>query len=217
MKIVEHRKAIALRKRGYSVKEIAKLLLVAKSSVSIWVQGVELNEKAKARLAERVGLGRLHAGEANREKVRAFEAKCFLEGQGLVRSIGDVPEFSKIMCAMLYWCEGNKSARGGAYFTNSDPKLIKKFLELLRKSFDIDESKFHPCIHLHEYHDLRKQLDFWSKVTNIPKEQFIKPYRKPNTGKRIREGYQGCIGIRYHSNNLARELMGIAKAFLLGV
>src|ERR1044072_6293479 len=159
MKIIEHRKAIALRKRGYSVKEIAALLPVAKSSVSVWVRGIKLNKKAQARLTKRVGLGRLHAGEAKKEKVRIFEAQCFKEGQSLLSSAGNSPRFSKIMCAMLYWCEGNKSARGGVYFTNSDPQLIKKFLELLRESFDIDESKFHPCIHLHEYHNARKQLD----------------------------------------------------------
>lgn len=217
MKIVQHRKALTLRKRGYSVKEIATMLLVSRSTASVWVQNVKLSKKAQARILRRIGLGRLHAGQTKQRQVKNFEEKCLLEGQVLVSKVANEPQFSKIMCAMLYWCEGNKSARGGVYFTNSDPNLIKKFLELLRASFDVDESKFHPCIHLHGYHDVRKQLDFWSKITNIPKKQFIKSYRKPNTGKRIREGYQGCIGIRYHSNGLARELMGIAKAFLMGV
>jgi predicted transcriptional regulator len=217
MKILEHRKAIALRKRGYSVKEIAAILPIAKSTVSFLVQGVKLNKKAEARIIKRIGLGRLRAGQAKKERVRMFEEKCLEDGRILNSAIYQDVQFAKIMCAMLFWCEGNKNPRHGMYFTNSDPNLIRKFLELLRKSFKIDESKFHPCIHIHEYHDPKKQLDFWSKATNIPKEQFIRPYRKVNTAKRIREGYQGCIGIRYCSNNLARELIGIAKAFLLGV
>jgi hypothetical protein len=99
-------------------------------------------------------------------------------------------------------------------FTNSDPKLVKTFLKLLRNSFTLDEKRFHPCIHIHSYHSPKVQLDFWSKVTDIDKQQFIKPYRKANSGKRIREGCQGCIDVRYSSSDLARRLLAIAKAFL---
>jgi len=67
---------------------------------------------------------------------------------------------------------------------------------------------------LHSYHNPKKQLDFWSKITDINKKQFIKPYEKPNVGKRIHKNYQGCIAIKYHSNDLARRLNSIAKAFL---
>jgi len=81
-------------------------------------------------------------------------------------------------------------------------------------SFTLDESKFHPCIHLYSYHSPEKQLDFWSKVTDIDKQQFIKPYLKPNTGKRIHENYQGCISLRYFNNDLARQRMAVAKAYL---
>jgi len=73
----------------------------------------------------------------------------------------------------------------------------------LRECFVLDEKKFHPCIHLHSYHSPEKQLDFWSKVTDINKQQFIKPYLK-----------QGCISLRYFNNDLARRLMAVAKAFL---
>lgn len=119
-----------------------------------------------------------------------------------------------IICAMIYWCEGGKNAKYSVAFTNSDPKLVRTFLKLLRECFVLDESKFHPCIHLHSYHLPEKQLDFWSKVTDINKQQFIKPYLKPNTGKRIHENYQGCISLRYFNNDLAQQLVAIAKAYL---
>jgi orotate phosphoribosyltransferase-like protein len=44
------RKAIALRKRGYSVKEIAEKLHIAKSTSSLWVREIKLNKKAQQRL-----------------------------------------------------------------------------------------------------------------------------------------------------------------------
>lgn len=217
MKLNEHRQAIILRRRGYSMKEIAHDLKISKSTASLWTKDVVLNQIAQTRLRTRVSAGQLASAKAKRKIIADREAYLFREATMLVdRSIVS-KDYAKLLCAMLYWCEGNKSVRCGVYFTNSDPKLVSKFLHLFRSSFDLDESKFRPCIHLHEYHSSPKQLAFWSKITNIPKKQFIRPYCKPNTGKRIREGYQGCIGIRYHSNDLARQLNAVAKAFLMGV
>jgi hypothetical protein len=119
----------------------------------------------------------------------------------------------KFICALIYYCEGAKDKTGGVGFTNSDPKLIKVFLMLLRNNYNIDESKFRICMHLHEYHNFEQQIKFWSKVTNIKKGQFIKPYNKPNTGKRIKEGYQGCLSVKYHSSDLQKQLLMTAEAF----
>ena len=115
---------------------------------------------------------------------------------------------------MIYWCEGNKSLRDSVFFTNSDPRLIANFLHLFRNSFDIDESKFRVCMHLHDYHNEEKQLNFWSDVTFIPKNQFFKSYKKLNTKKRIRDNYQGCIQVRYYDINIARKLQAVAKEFM---
>ncbi|MBI4812147.1 hypothetical protein HY798_01690 [Candidatus Falkowbacteria bacterium] len=138
------------------------------------------------------------------------------QGVALVKSIRyerDRAKILKIYCALLYYCEGAKS---GYYFqfTNSDPELVKVFLSLLRSSFSIDESKFRISLHLHSYHSARKQIGFWSEITQIPKRKFIKPYRKINSGKRMKADYQGCVNIKYYDTKLAREILGIGKAFI---
>jgi len=46
-------KAINLRMEGYSVKEISDKLSISKSTSSIWVRDLILNEKAKQRLIVR--------------------------------------------------------------------------------------------------------------------------------------------------------------------
>jgi hypothetical protein len=107
----------------------------------------------------------------------------------------------------LVFYAGNKSVS----FINSDPEMIKYFLDVFRKAFKVDEKKFRALIHLHEYHDIDKQTDFWSKITRIPKEQFTKPYRKENGGKRKRENYQGCVSIRYNDRKIAKELIFLVK------
>jgi len=82
-------------------------------------------------------------------------------------------------------------------------------LKSLRLGFALDESRFRGLIHLHSYHDPKKQLAFWSDVTGIPKSQFQKPYLKPNTGVRKRKNYQGCLSLRYGEAKIARKLDAI--------
>ena len=115
----------------------------------------------------------------------------------------------------MYWCEGTKIKRGEVLgFTNSDPLVIASFLKLLREGFSIDEQKLRATLHIHDYHNADAQLRFWSKVTTIPLSRFHRPYRKPHTGVRTREGYQGCISIRYLNVDFGRRLEAIAIAFL---
>jgi hypothetical protein len=142
-----------------------------------------------------------------------IEREYLKNARAEIKSLKINKNYSKLLCSLLYWCEGTKNSKNGVCFINSDPNLIKKFLTLLRASFELNEIKFRPCIHLHAYHSPEIQLDFWPRITNINKQQFIRPYIKPNSGKRIRQNYPGCISIRYHSNDLARRLLAIAKAY----
>jgi hypothetical protein len=203
-------RAITLRKEGCSLKEISEALHIVKSTASLWVKDVVLCESARDCLFAKTKYWHFFNAEKRKEQTKALEGKYLKEALDQIKAD---PDFDKIMCAMIYWCEGSKSPRGVA-FTNSDPNLVRTFLKLLRKSFVLDESKFAPCIHLHAYHSAKRQLDFWSKITDIDKRQFVRPYQKPNTGKRKRENYEGCISVRYYSADLARRLMAVAKAYL---
>lgn len=214
MKAKEKRTAEQMRRQGHSLNEIAKKLGVAKSTASLWVRDVELSEKAKECLLSKIKLGQYTSAENKKKRTKAGLDNYY--NNALVEIGGNTLDKSlvRIACALMYYCEGNKSFFNGVCFTNSDPALIKTFLFLFRKGFDIDEHKLSACIHLHEYHDAIQQLDFWSRTTGIPESQFIKPYLKPNTGKRIRKNYQGCVAVRYYNNDMGRQLLMIGKAFL---
>jgi hypothetical protein len=204
-----------LRLKGFSLGEIVRKLDISKSTASTWLNTVILNTAAKNRLLKRTKLDQIKFAEMTRNQTKARET---LYLQNARNELKDRPDYKKIMCALLYWCEGNKDPRS-MIFTNSDPRLVRAFLNLLKQSFVLDKSRLHPCIHIHRYHSASRQLDFWSKVTNINKQQFVRPYIKPNTGKRKREGYQGCLSLRYHDSDLARRLLAMGKASLeyLGV
>lgn len=214
MKLQERNKAIELRQKGFSLSEISKSLKVAKSSVSLWVSKVILSEQAQKRLDTKVTRGQTVSAENKKERTRAKLLNYYDVACREYDSLQSSPVLDKCFCSLLYWCEGGKHGNNFVQFTNSDPKLIQSFLKLLRSSFNIVESKFRICIHLHEYHDIDQQIDFWHRISQISKEQFIKPYIKKSAHKRIRKEYQGCCQIRYYDSEINNQITMTAKACL---
>lgn len=213
-KIKEKLKAIALRKKGHSINEIVDRLKMSKSTISLWIRNVELSPAAQKLLMKKIQMGQMRGAQSRRDSTKRKMNEYRILAAKEISTVQITKSLNKIICSLLYWCEGAKSNLKGVNFTNSDPKLIKKFICLLRNTYKIDEKKFRISMHLHEYHSVKKQSLFWSKITNIPISQIIKPYIKPHTGKRIRQNYPGCITVRYHSNDLAKELLSTAEEFL---
>lgn len=211
--ISQREKVIDLRKRGYSLNEINENIGIPKGTVSRWVRDLILSSRAKQRLNRRIKNNQLQSARRAREKINAVLNKYLLESQEKIKAIKLNKDSARVLCALLYWCEGVKDIYSSVRFTNADPNLIKTFLKLFREAFSVNPEKFRICVHLHEYHNPKKQIKYWSKITNIPESQFIKPFKKKNTGKRIRKDYNGCISLRYNDTEIARQLLMCAKGF----
>ncbi len=206
--------AIFLRKKGYSLNEIVAELGVSKSSASTWVRNVVMTRKLKQRLNLKIKKGQIYTQNIVRNQRIDKENKAREDAKNMVADVFLDTKIIKIMCALLYVCEGTKSPYKGVSFMNSDPVLMKLFLNTLRTSFSLDESRFRVQVHLHSYHDKDKQLQFWSKEMNIPLKQFIKPYEKKSSGLNKKPGYPGCANLRYHDVTVSRELRMIAQEFM---
>ena len=76
----------------------------------------------------------------------------------------------------LYWAEGyNRATRGKGHeicFANSNPDMIKLFLRFLREIIHVPEDKLRVKIHIYPNIDEESAINFWSQVTNMPKERF---------------------------------------------
>lgn len=212
MKIKEKEQAIILRKRGFSIKEISKKLGNAQSTVSSWVREVQLNKTAQKILINKSILGKRKGLNIIQKKRAEIKDDIFKKCLRSLKSLYFSKELLKIFCALLYWGEGSKN-ESAVVFTNSDPLLIVTFLQLFRNAFNLDETKFRICLHLHPYHKISEQKFFWSKITKIPSGQFIKIFKKVKSGKNRKKDYRGCVSIRYHDYKLALELNSIWKIF----
>lgn len=204
--------AVRLRKRGYSIKEIAKKLKVVQSTASLWVRDVVLDKKALVRLEQRSLLSRYKTSERWKQKRQEVWNLAELKAARVLEGVVLDKDTSKLLCALLFWAEGAKTGNR-VIFTNSDPKMVRVFLQLFRRCFPINEDKFRALLHVHGYHDEAKLKKFWSDVTEIPLTQFNRSYRKPHTGKRKRVDYKGCIAVRYGDVEIARELKAVYNIF----
>jgi len=208
MKKTEKQQAIKLREKGYSLNDIAKQLNVSKSTASVWLSGVKISNNGILKLRHKTDFAREKSIKTNKQKKQDLISGITKNNELFLKTILKNSDIKKIICALLYWCEGSKS-KNLVGFTNSDPKMMKLFINSLRSAYNLDESKFRILLHIHEYHNDNKQKIFWSKVTGINLNQFHKSYRKSHTGKNKKAGYQGCASLRYYDYKIALELTSV--------
>ena len=202
-----------MRKNGVSIIQISKKLSIAKSTISAWTKSIELPLELRKYLTENSIQGREKGLQIMKAKRELEKSNMDKEAQILLKSINFKDEkLAKLIAALVFWCEGGKRTLSCLYFTNSDSKLIKLFLKCLRLGFKIDEKKFRCLMHLHNYHNEKTQLEYWSKATGIPKNQFTKTFLKKHTEIRKRKNYQGCLSVRYYNARVARTLDAIYHA-----
>lgn len=205
-------KAITLRKQGYSLKEISKTLNIAKSTASAWLSDILLSKQTQEKLAQKKILGQYKAVLIKKKASTDKKIKLEKEAKIMLQSISFSKEIAKLCCALVWWCEGNKST-SVLRFTSSDITLVQNFLFLLRSAYEINETKFRALVHLHSYHNDLVQKEYWSKITKIPIKQFYRSFHKPNTGKRIHANYSGCLAISYYDSKIAKDLQAVYNAW----
>jgi len=115
----------------------------------------------------------------------------------------------KLAGLLLYWSEGYKSSKSsGIDFVNSDPEMIFVFINFLRKIYKVDEKRLRILLYCYTDQNIPKLIDFWSKLTKIPKSQFSKPYIRTDFRKDGRKMEFGMIHIRYADKKLFSCIMG---------
>jgi len=119
----------------------------------------------------------------------------------------------KIVGLILWWTEGTKPRRDKRWrnavsyvieVTNTDARIIKLFLDFLRKDIGITEDRLKLQIQIHEDNNQNTCEEYWSKITHIPISRFNRTIIKP-LGKKIGKT-QGTCKIRYSDKSLFLRL-----------
>jgi hypothetical protein len=135
-----------MRRCGASLATIQRALGVAKSTVSLWVRDIPLDEEHRRALeAANPALNGREVGQ------RAWSRACRDErhraqqhGRVFARR-GDA-----LHCAgcMLFWGEGSKE-RNGVIFTNTDVDMLRFFLRFLTESYGVRKDVIRLRINCH--------------------------------------------------------------------
>lgn len=217
-KTEKKKNARKLRRKGKSIKEIAKKLSVSPASVHQWCQDINLTPLQRKRLDQNVfdalQKGRRKVAYNQRQKslkeIKELKIKGAKEINGLNKR-----EFL-IAGAALYWAEGfKKDSRLG--FANSDPDMVKFFLKWLIENCEVPRADIRLRVGLNISHKSRiKEVEnYWSKITGIPLPQFQKPFFQKFKWKREfkkPEKYFGVLRIRANKQRvLFRKIHGYIK------
>jgi AcrR family transcriptional regulator len=183
--------------------DIAAELGVSRGSVSAWTRDIEVVVSRRASPRRPNALQRTKAAE-----IEALLA----DGRNRV---GELTERDLLIAGTaLYAGEGFKRD-GLVGFANNDPRMVALFLRWLRSCFAIDESRLRVSLYLHQGLDLVVAQEFWSRVTDIPIEQFRKPYRAvPRVGIRHTKHEAGCARVWHSCSRTQRAILGVVAALL---
>ena len=204
-KLAEQARARALRAENMTLADIATVLGVSKSSVSLWVRDVPFTPSKR-----RTGPKR-STHPARTAKLRQIDE---LNAHGLQR-IGILTEDAFLVAGVaLYAGEGAKTD-GVVKFANSDPRMVLFFTTWLRTFFVIDEQRLRFRLYLHQGPDLDEAHAFWSALTAIPPSQFLAPYRAvADSSIRSTKHPRGCATVAYACSWTHRSIMGLVEALL---
>ena len=214
MKAREKKRAIELRKRGYSINHIYKTLGVAKGSVSVWVRDVELAEPQRKYLSRK---GYTKEAVEKRRKVR-LENESKKRQAVIDKAYSDIKNINSknlfFIGIALYWAEGSKSKRGNVEFSNSDPRMIKIMMEFFKKVCETPREKFRGHVYLHPHLSKRSAEKYWSNVSGIPKDQFFKTSQQHNKASKNKKDClpYGTFSINIGDTKLFLKIKGWIEA-----
>ena len=189
-----------LRSEGYSLPEISAITSIPKTTVFKHIKGVEILPKYIDNWAGKRG--------GSRKKKLLKEKNAFEEGK---KTVGEVSSKESLLfiCA-LYWAEGSKRDFG---LSNTDPELIRIFVNGLRKVFQVTDDRFRVSVRIYEDLDADKCLSFWAEVVKIPKEKFVSI--NVLEGKKKGKLEYGMCRVRIaKGGDILKKIVGVNKAMV---
>jgi len=207
--------AVILRLSGQSYREISNTLSVNKSTLNGWLKNVEITSDQKNKLHQQwlAGLAkaRSKAGERNRQaKIDRIQegkivAKKLLENMPLNNAE------LELFLAGLYLGEGFK-IKNRYGLGNANPSIVLLFVTLIRKLYPIKEERLRAAIFGRADQNSTNLIRYWSKILNIPSNQFHKTQLDQRTkNKTTHANYYGVCAVSYNDSRLQRRILAISE------
>lgn len=208
---------IGLRKSGKTYSEIREIYPIPKGTLSDWLKDIKIptknREMMEKRSYEKWKLGNdIFVQKRMRD---AFNIRIGFENKAK-KEIKKISAYTlKIIGAALYWAEGGKTRKNFLRFVNSDPIMIKLMMRFFREICQASNEKIKGRVQIYPNMDYEKILNFWSGLTQLPKENFYRPQTqisRASKGKRPRNTLPyGTLHLTIYNTPTISRVMGWIK------
>lgn len=213
--------ALKMRRKGMSIRDIARTLKIARSTSSLWCRDTPLSknqiEKLHQSMVKGGYRGRLKGAQIQKEQKLTKIVRY--EGDGL-RAIRKLSERDLLLLGLgLHMGEGTKGGNRVG-FTNSNPELVKIFISWMNKAFDVPYSQIYCRVMINEIHRKRETIvrKSWSKILRIPLQQFKRTVFTKAKTKKVYENYDNFLGTLAiqiaRSSDLQYRILGLMKGLV---
>lgn len=119
----------------------------------------------------------------------------------------------------LYWGEGNKRNRQAIRICNTDPRLLKAFMDFMSRFFCMGPEKAKAHVQMFNDMDIEETATFWREQLGMTEEQFAKPLMtiSDSMGTHNNKSKYGVCSLRYQNTKLTalvqRELAYFAREY----
>lgn len=174
-----------------SVKVIADSFNCSENKITYWLNKYGIKKRS---ISEAIYIKRNPNGDPFKESKLTSKTEFILYGIGLG----------------LYWGEGTKSNKLSIRLGNTNPNIIKTFLNFLHKIYNIDKNKLKFGLQVFNDMDPIGAKNFWKRELNLKNGQFQKIVITPSRGLgnyRNKTKY-GVLTLYYHNKKLRDIICG---------
>ena len=199
---LDKERALQLRVRGKSYSEIKTTLGISKSTLSGWLKNYPLSKK---RLKELQSHSEKRIEHFRDTMARKRQKKINLQHKKVEQNIKNLSKRDLFIGGFfLFWGEGAKGRNSQVALANTDPSIIKFFIQWL-DLLGVERTKIKFTLHLYRDMNIENELRFWSKELRVAQSQFHKPYIKNTNQSNItyKTGFgHGTCNARYFNQEL---------------
>lgn len=149
---------------GKSAPQIAGSLHCSDNKINYWLGKYGIKKRS---ISEAVYRRKNPSGDPFSVQEPASAEDAFLCGLGLG----------------LYWGEGAKRGDGGVRLTNTDPRLILKFMDFIERMCGVKRESLRFSLQLFGDMSPEKTLQYWVKELRVEAKQFYRPVISELRGK----------------------------------
>ncbi|MBI4038764.1 hypothetical protein HY384_02285 [Candidatus Daviesbacteria bacterium] len=208
---------IELRQKGNSIRSIERSLKIPRSTLSGWLKNVVLTQKQQLKLKRNWirALGKARKQAAiwhNKQKQLRLKIAKEQALATLAKINANDTSLVELALAMLYLGEGSK--KSGTAIGNTDPLILKFFINALRVVYEFDVSRIKCELHLRADQDILKTKRFWAKELNIPISSFTSvSIDKRTVGSPTYPTYNGVCILQCGNIAVQRRLVYLSILF----